>query len=250
MDSIGELPSFLLLVIGLAVVSFIYLLFRIITIKKGVYRNALGLSGMPRIEELRVKDGWSIGAKVDEFVHIADSLKEWKRQRKSLADYAEDEEHKEALLRDLYELRDWIALELREEKSKSSEDQSQRFIERREYFLSDTVPYEEGRLLSWEPQVEDKEQFPLDNLRGDCFITYQAGAVTKLRLELRETGLISIGWKQAGDIGEEKKVFEEDVNYDGRRVALLSVGISPPRKSGDFYIRNRTRNTFDRVPVS
>lgn len=102
----------------------------------------MGLEGISRIKEVRPKKIPFFFGKVDEFVHLADTLKEWRRVRISLADYVEDDTHREEILKDLYKLRDWIALELREELSRPSNDQLQEFIDRREYFLKETFPYD------------------------------------------------------------------------------------------------------------
>lgn len=230
----------ILLLIAVVVISLIYLL----SYKAGVYKNALGLRGISRIEELRVKESWEA---VDEFVHIADTLKQWKRKRKSLADYVEDENHREDLLDDIYKLRDWISLEIRYEKTRQIEDQNQRFIDRREYFLSDTVPYEEGRLLSWEPHIDKEDSLRLRENKGHCILTYQNGAVTKLRLEMQESGIFSIGWKQAGEIGEEGEPIEKKVQIQRGQAVVLKL--SQPKWSGTIYILNHTRNVFDRVPL-
>ena len=72
-------------------------------------KSPLGLSGIPRVKGLQVK-GFLLSPN-DEFVFIADTLKQWQRARQSLANFVEDEGHREELLRDLYLLRDWVALE-------------------------------------------------------------------------------------------------------------------------------------------
>lgn len=217
----------------------------------GKYKNKLGLKGIPRIKELIPNDiGFFSGlfsGENDEFVHIADTLKTWKRKRKSLADYVEDEEHREDLLDDIYKLRDWVALEIRYEKTRLIEDQSQRFIDRREYFISDTVPYEEGRLLSWEPHIDKEEPFRLRENKGQCILTYQNGAVTKLRLEMQEFGIFSIGWKQAGDVGQESEPIEQKLQIQSGQAVIIKL--LPPKNSGAIYILNHTRNVFDRVPL-
>lgn len=212
------------------------------------YKNKLGLQGIPRIEAVRPQNVGFLSGRSDEFVHIADTLKDWKRQRKSLADYAEDEGHRDALLKDLYQLQDWVALELDEEKNKPAEERAVRFIQRREYFLKVTLPYEEGRLLSWEPQIEREDPFQFDQLKGFCVLTRQHGAVTKLRLQLEETGVFSIGWKQAGDIGKEVEPIEKEFRVDSLKTAVI-VPIKPPRRSGAIFIINHTRKATERVPV-
>lgn len=249
MDVLKELPIFLLLMIGIAVASLLYLLYRIITIKKGVYVNALGLKGIPSIDELRVKDAWSIGADVDEFVHIADTLKNWTRSGKSLAAYVEDEDHREALLKDLYSLKERADFDLEEEDKRSAGDKVSDVSLRRKTFLNETFPYQKGQLLAWEPPIERKSPFKFRELKGRCIFTYsQDGAVTKLKLELQETGVFSVSWRQAGDVGEKMELIEGDIKIDDGTVKTIKF--STPKRSGTLFIRNLTRKAVERVPVS
>ncbi len=221
----------------------------------GKYKNKLGLQGIPRIKEIIPQDiGLFFGLFYegdDEFIHFADTLKEWKRQRISLADFIEDEAHREAVLRDLYHLRDSIALELRDAMTRQGQPmayEGHRYFERREYFLRETFPYEEGRLLSWEPPIEREDIFHFELLKGFCVLTRQHGAVTKLRLQLQESGIFSIGWKQAGDVGEEVEPIEKEFRIDSLKTAVI-VPIKPPKRSGTIFILNHTRKATERVPV-
>lgn len=211
------------------------------------YKNKLGLEGIPRIEEMRPKRIPFFFGKVDEFVHLADTLKEWRRARKSLADYVEDHAHREETLKDLYKLRDWIALELREELSKPSNDQLHEFIERREYFLKETVPYEESRLLSWEAPQEAENIFDFEQLKGYCVLTYRDSGVVKLKLQLEEAGTFLVGWQDAWNMSKEVEIIREKIKSDGSKTEIIRF--LTPKKNGTIYIFNNTRKAEDLIPV-
>lgn len=214
----------------------------------GKYKNKLGLEGIARIEELRPQKVGLFFGRADEFVHIADTLKGLKRQRKSLTDYIENAEHRDAILRDLYRLRDLIALELAEERAKPSTEQLPAFIDRRDYFLATTVPFEESQLLAWEPPPESESRFELDQHKGFCLLTYQNGALTKLKLQFEKSGVFSIDWKQAGENAEKIEPIEKELHVKAN--LAVTVNLRPPREGGTIYISNRTRNVIERVPVS
>lgn len=221
----------------------------------GKYKNKLGFEGIPRINEIVPKDiGFWFGLFYDaddEVRYFADTLREWKRQRKCLADYVQDEEHRQALLRDLYRLQDWMSIQLRSAQALQGQpmaEQSRYYLERRDVFLRETFPYEEGRLLSWEPPIERDEPFNFEQLKGFCVLTYQSGAVTKIRLQLQEAGLFSVGWKEAGSISEEVESIENEMRIDGS--AAVIIKLQKPKKSGTIYILNHTRKAVERVPVS
>lgn len=214
------------------------------------YKNKLGLSGIPRIEELCPEAVSFFEPKTDEFIHIAETLKGWKRIRKSLADCIEDEEHRNALLADLYSLRDWIALELRAEQRKPPKEQSLNFIERRDYFLTQTVPYEESQLLAWEAPIVREIPFDFVKFRGCCFLTYQQGAAVKLRLELEESGLFSLYWKDAGHAGKASEPGEpiaKEIKLDSGKTR--NFNFANPKRNGTIYIHNHTRKVLERVPL-
>jgi len=214
----------------------------------GKYKNKLRLEGIARIEELRPQKVGLFFGKADEFVHIADTLKALKRQRKSLTDYIENAEHRDAILRDLYRLRDLIALELAEERAKPSTEQLQTFIDRRDYFLGTTVPFEESQLLAWEPPPESESRFDLEQCKGFCLLTYQNGVLTKLRLQFEESGVFSIGWKQVGEKTEKIESIEKDLQVKGN--FAVTINLRPPKEGGTIYISDHTRNVIERVPVS
>ena len=184
---------------------------------------------------------------MDEFKHLTDILKEWKRQRKSLADYVEDEGHHEAVLRDLYKLRDLADSELREEQGKRTEAQVKKFIGRREYFLKITVPYEEGRLLGWQAPIVEKNRFDFVNLKGFCFLTRQDGAVTTISFELEETEIEAIFWKN-GATQETETFFKRGVAVN--RSVPSSINFDPPKTSGELLIVKHTPDAIERVPLS
>lgn len=211
------------------------------------YRNKLGLEGIPRIEEIRPQEIPFFFGKADEFVHFADTLKEWRREKKSLADYIEDYAHREAILKDLYRLRDLIALELREELSKPASEQLQAFIERREYFLKETILYEEGRLLAWEAPEEREDRFDFEQLKGFCVLTYQDGAIIKLKLQLEEAGLFSIGWKDAWEMGDKIEPIGQQISADSSKTEIIKL--PTPKRSGTIHIFNHTRKTVELVPA-
>lgn len=211
------------------------------------YRNKLRLEGISRIEEARPKSIPFFFGRADEFVHFADTLKDWRRERKSLADYIEDRAHREAILKDLYRLRDLIALELREELSKPGSEQLQAFIDRRDYFLKETIPYEEGRLLAWEEPDEREDRFDFEQLKGFCILTYQDGAVTKLKLQLEEAGLFSIGWKDAWEMGDKVEPIGHQIRADSSKTEIIKL--PTPKRSGTIHIFNHTRKAVELVPA-
>lgn len=185
--------------------------------------------------------------KADEFVYFADTLKEGRRAEKSLADYVEDQEHREAILKDLYRLRDWIALELKEELSKPAREQLQAFIERREFFLKETVPYEEGQLLAWQAPKEREDRFDFEQLKGFCILTYQEGAVIKLKLRFDEAGIFSVGWKDAWDMGEKVEPIGQKIKADSSKTEIIKF--PTPKRSGTIHIFDHTRKTVELVPA-
>lgn len=215
------------------------------------YKNKLGLLGIPSIEELRPQKIGLFFGKVDEFVHIAFTLKQWKRDRKSLADYVEDEGHRDAVLEDLHRLFDIAKDEIIKEKAKPSDKRVDELIENRKYFLEVIYAYEESKLLAWEAPLSTEALFDFENIQGRCYLTLQGGAVTKLRLELEESGLFSLYWKQAGDCGKTGASGEpiaKEIRIEsgkGRVINLLR-----PMQGGMIYIHDHTRKAVERVPVS
>lgn len=220
--------------------------------KKGVqalgkYKNKLGLEGIPRIAEIRPQKTGLFFTKADEFKHLTDTLKEWRRQRISLAVFIEDEELQEAVLSDLYKLRDLVDAELREERSKPAQEQIKPFIGRREYFLKETFPYEEGQLLAWQAPVSEQRDFYFVNLEGVCRITFHNGAVIKLTLELKESGLFSIGWRSAGDMSGTDESIAKNIKVEkdkAREIKFLT-----PKQAGRISIFNHISDVVDYVPV-
>ena len=232
----------LIFVIGI-VLCLIQLLVRI----KTPYKNLLGLQALPDIDELALEEK-KFSSKNDEFVYILKVLKGWKRKNKSLADFVTSQEQRDALLSDLDKLKDKARRDIKRENKKEATEGVIKVIERREIFLQETFPYEEGRLLSWEPPIEMDRPFDFYHLKGLCVLTYQSGAVTKIRLQLQEAGLFSVGWKEAGSISEEEEAIKNEMRIDGS--AAVTIKLQKPKKGGTIYIRNHTRKVVERVPVS
>lgn len=203
-----------------------------------VYKNKLGLEAIPFIEGMQARPGVFFGIfdnEDDEFIHIADTLEQWRQNGKSLADHVRDEAHRKALLFDLYHLEKLKRLELKEGGIQSL---SINATDRIECFLQKTLPYEEGMLLSWEAPTERESRFDFEKLRGFCLLTYQNGAVSKLRLELQDNGLYFVAWVQAGDIGEEKKPIADNIKIDSAAPCIIQL--AEPKRSGTFLVYRQT----------
>ena len=171
----------------------------------------------------------------DEFIHITNTLEQWKQQRKCLADFVTDEDHRDALLRDLYKLKKLKELEL---KSGELQKISDRGTVRVENFLKEIMPYEEGMLLAWEGTTDRESRFDFERFGGFCILTYQNGAVSKLRLELQDKGLYYVAWIQADDIGQEKKPIAEGIKID--KAAPFIIQLAEPKRSGTFLIYRKS----------
>lgn len=211
------------------------------------YKNRLGLQGISQIKELRPQAVGLFWGAVDEFVYFADVLKWLKREGKSLADYLESEEHRAATLNDIYRLRDMVALALQEYKAEPIGEQSPEFVERREYFLSQTVPYEESKLLAWEAPLKEQKTFSFQHIRGHYALVYDANkAVIEIGLCFYDKGNYSVGWVEAGDQRDKPELIE---TLRGEDLTVKVIRFSAPKESGTFYISDLKRNIIERLPV-
>ena len=209
-------------------------------------KSPLGLSGIPRIEGLQVKGFLLI--KNDEFVFVADTLKEWQRVRQSLANFVEDQDHREELLQDLSHIRDWAALEVRKEKTKPADEQAHKFIERREYFISSTFPYQESQLLAWQPTMTDQVDIDFVTLNGRCTLIREHDRVTMLLIQSLTTSTFSVFWKRAGDVASDlgKPIKENFGINNGKTVAIK---FSTPKEDGLLNIYDHALNAIERIPL-
>ncbi len=242
------MPDLTTSIIVLVVVSAICLLYRAAAGKRRVYRNALKLSGIPRIEELKAYTAWSFGARTDEFIYIADTIEDWQLERKSIADYVQDEDHKKALLKDLASLKKQTQHDLIEEHQKPSDEQSKKFIRRREGFVRN-VETEIARLQGWKstPKEERAILFREFNVKAVCFFSEDGAR------KIATSGTIS--FLEEGDFIIKQEMIETVKTTELARVKVMKANIgetihfslNSPDSSRLVLYEQRTRREEKRV---
>lgn len=242
------MPDLTTSIIMLAVVCAIYLLYRTATGKSRVYRNALKLSGIPRIKELKARTAWSFGARADEFIYIADTIEEWQLERKSVADYVQDEAHRMALLKDLAFLKRQTELDLMKERQKPPNEQARKFVRRRDVFIKN-VDIEIARLQGWKPSQKEERvvSFREFNVKAVCFFS---GDGTR---KIVTGGTIS--FFEEGDFIIKQEMIETAKTTELARVKVMKANIgetihfslNSPESSRLVIYEQRTRREEKRV---
>lgn len=186
------------------------------------YKNRLGLTGIPRIEELRPQRlGFFSSGKDDEFVSIADSLENWQLERKSLADFVQDETHKKALIDDLVQLKRKAEKDIITEEKRPTDEQVPDLILRRRTFIK-IAESEITRLQGWKPV--SKEEAPIN------FREFNAKAICVLSTEGARKFAISatVYIHEEGEFIIKQEMIETNQRRELERVMVTKASLGKP----------------------